>query len=155
MESILTSIKKLLGLSENNTDFDDDIIIHINSVFMTLTQLGVGPSTGFYIEDATSEWTDFVTDITKIQAIKTYVFLKVKLVFDPGSVGSSTLAAYERQIQELEWRLNMAAETDFTKDTSTDNNKPTDSINLVDRTRKTTHQLYVDNNRLVMEEETP
>ena len=106
MESILTSIKKLLGIAEEYTHFDNDIIMHINSVFMTLTQLGVGPSEGFYIEDNSAEWTDFIEDMTKLQAVKTYIYLKVKLVFDPGSVGSSTLAAYERQIQELEWRLN-------------------------------------------------
>ena len=110
MESILTSIKKLLGIAEEYTQFDADIIIHINSVFTTLTQLGVGPSEGFYIEDATSVWEEFITDDIKLQAVKTYMYLKVRLVFDPSSLGSSTLAAYERQIQELEWRLNVIAE---------------------------------------------
>lgn len=110
MESILTSIKKLLLISEDYIQFDADIIMHINSVFMTLQQLGVGPSEGFFIEDATAKWTDFVDDITQIQAVKTYIYLKVKLLFDPASVGSSTLASYERQIQELEWRLNWVAE---------------------------------------------
>lgn len=112
MESILTSIKKLLGIAEDYTHFDNDIIMHINSVFMTLTQLGVGPSEGFYIEDKSAEWIDFIEDPIKFQAVKTYVYLKVKLVFDPSSVGSSTLASYERQIQELEWRLNVAAESE-------------------------------------------
>lgn len=111
MESILTSIKKLLLIAEDYTHFDADIIMHINSVFMTLTQLGVGPSQGFYIEDSSNEWAEFEPDPAKLQAIKTYMFLKVKLVFDPASIGSSTLAAYERQIQELEWRLNHAVET--------------------------------------------
>ena len=110
MESILTSIKKLLGISEENTDFDADIIMHINSVFTTLTQIGVGPSEGFYIEDKNSEWQEFIMDLNKLQAIKTYIYLKVRLLFDPSSLGSSTLAAYERQIQELEWRLNVIAE---------------------------------------------
>lgn len=110
MESILTSIKKLLLIAEDYKQFDNDIIMHINSVFMTLQQLGVGPSEGFFIEDASAEWTDFVEDITQIQAVKTYIYLKVKLLFDPASVGSSTLASYERQIQELEWRLNWVAE---------------------------------------------
>lgn len=114
MESILTSIKKLLLVPEDYKQFDNDIIMHINSVFMTLTQLGVGPSDGFFIEDDSLEWADFVDDVTKVQAIKTYIFLKVKLLFDPGSIGSSTLAAYERQIQELEWRLNVIAESDTT-----------------------------------------
>lgn len=112
MKSILTSIKKLLGISEEYTHFDADIIMHINSVFMTLTQLGVGPSGGFVIEDDTSHWEDFITDTTKLQAVKTYVYLKVRLVFDSASLGSATLAAYERQIQELEWRLNVGVETE-------------------------------------------
>ena len=110
MESILTSIKKLLGIAEEYTHFDSDIIMHINSVFMTLTQLGVGPSEGFYIEDKNTYWEDLIDDATKLQAIKTYIYLKVRLVFDSASLGSATLAAYERQIQELEWRLNVAAE---------------------------------------------
>lgn len=112
MDSILTSIKKLLGIAEDYTQFDTDIIIHINSVFTTLTQLGVGPSEGFYIEDKNDEWTDFIEDLSKIQAIKTYVYLKVRLIFDSASLGSATLAAYERQIQELEWRLNTIAESE-------------------------------------------
>lgn len=112
MDSILTSIKKLLGIAEEYTHFDADIIMHINSVFMTLTQLGVGPSTGFIIEDDTAYWEDFITDTTKLQAVKTYIYLKVRLVFDSSSLGSATLAAYERQIQELEWRLNVGAETE-------------------------------------------
>ena len=112
MDSILTSIKKLLGIPEEYEHFDPDIIMHINSVFMTLTQLGVGPSEGFYINDEETIWTDFIPDLVKLQAVKTYVYLKVRLVFDPSSIGSSTLAAYERQIQELEWRQNMAAENE-------------------------------------------
>lgn len=117
MESILTSIKKLLGIAEEYTQFDNDIIIHINSVFTTLTQLGVGPSEGFFIEDDSAYWTDFIPDLNKLQSVKTYVYLKVRLVFDPASLGSATLAAYERQIQELEWRLNVAAESEETKTT--------------------------------------
>lgn len=110
-ESILTSIKKMLGLTEEDKTFDQDVIIHINSVFTTLMQLGVGPSKGFYIEDDIAEWSDFVSDLSQLQAVKTYMFLKVKILFDPNSIGASTLAAYERQISEYEWRLNMTAET--------------------------------------------
>ena len=112
MESILTSIKKLLGIAEEYTQFDNDIIMHINSVFTTLTQLGVGPSEGFYIEDKGAYWSDFIEDLSKLQAVKTYMYLKVRLLFDPSSLGSATLASYERQIQELEWRLNAIAESD-------------------------------------------
>ena len=111
MESILTSIKKMLGIAEEYKQFDADIIIHINSVFTTLRQLGVGPSEGFYIENETVEWMDFITDPTKLQAVKSYIFMRVKILFDPASLGSATLAAYERQIQEFEWRLNLEAES--------------------------------------------
>lgn len=111
MESILTSIKKLLGVAEDDNYFDADIIMHINSVFMTLNQLGVGPKEGFAIEDDTSYWTDFIPDATQLQAVKSYMYLQVKILFDSASLGSATLAAYERQIQQFEWRLNVAAES--------------------------------------------
>jgi uncharacterized protein YgiM (DUF1202 family) len=111
MESILTSIKKLLGIAEEYEHFDSDIIMHINSVFMTLTQLGVGPSEGFYITDEETVWSDYITDPNRLQAVKTYMYLKIRLVFDSASLGSATLAAYERQIQELEWRLNVETDT--------------------------------------------
>lgn len=111
MDSILTSIKKLLGISEEYTQFDDDIIMHINSVFLNLTQLGVGPEEGFFIEDDTADWEDFV-DIESnmpLQAIKSYVYLKVKLLFDP-PLSSSVIESTNRMIAELEWRLNAAVE---------------------------------------------
>lgn len=113
MDSILTSVKKLLGISEEYEHFDADIIMHINTVFMTLTQLGVGPSEGFTIEDDDAVWSDFTTDINKLQAVKTYMYLRVRLLFDPGSLGSATLAAYERHIQEFEWRLNVAVDDEI------------------------------------------
>lgn len=110
MESILTSIKKLLGIDEEYDHFDPDIIMHINSVFMVLNQLGVGPSEGFTIEDDTSTWMDFVADTTKVEAIKSYIFLKVKLLFDPPA-SSAITESYNRMISEYEWRLNVAAES--------------------------------------------
>lgn len=111
MDSILTSIKKLLGISKDYTQFDDDIIMHINSVFMSLTQLGVGPAEGFSIEDDSAYWEDFVDIENNLQlhAVKTYVYLKVKLLFDP-PLSSSVIEATNRQIAELEWRLNAAVE---------------------------------------------
>lgn len=112
MESILTSIKKLLGITEEYEHFDSDIIMHINTVFMTLTQLGVGPSEGFYIEDDIATWSDFIPDVVKHQAVKTYIYLKVKLIFDP-PLSSSVIEAMKHQIAELEWRLNVGAETEF------------------------------------------
>lgn len=110
MESILTSIKKLLGYEEDDTGFDEEIIMEINTVFMSLRQLGVGPPEGFEIEDATSTWQDFVEDTKKFGAIKTYIHKKVKLAFDSASMSSALIECYNRQIAELEWRLNHAAE---------------------------------------------
>ena len=110
MESILTSIKKLLGITEEYNQFDPDIIMHINSVFMILTQLGVGPAEGFSIEDDTAVWTDFIQDIKKLESVKTYIYLKVKLAFDP-PLSSAVIESMNRLINELEWRLNVVAES--------------------------------------------
>ena len=111
MESILTSIKKLLGISEDYTQFDSDIIMHINTVFLNLTQLGVGPSEGFSIEDETTYWEDFlyVDSNAQLNAVKSYIYLKVKLLFDP-PLSSSVIESMNRMISELEWRLNAAVE---------------------------------------------
>lgn len=109
MESILTSIKKMLGIPEEYTHFDTDITIHINSVFMILNQLGVGPSEGFSIKDNNTKWSDFIKDSNKIESVKSYMFLKVKLIFDP-PLSSSVIESINRQINELEWRLNVAGD---------------------------------------------
>ena len=111
MDSILTSIKKMLGIAEEYEQFDADIIMHINSVFMILTQLGVGPSEGFSIEDDSAIWSDFIQDSTNIESVKSYVYLRVKLLFDSTSLGSTVIEAMNRQISELEWRLNIEAES--------------------------------------------
>ena len=113
MESILTSIKKLLGLEEEYEHFDPDIIMHINSVFMDLSQIGVGPSDGFMIEDDTSTWTDFLGDATNFEAVKSYTYLRVKLMFDSSSLSATAIDAIKRDIDRWEWRLNVAAETKF------------------------------------------
>lgn len=110
MESILTSIKKLLGIDEEYEHFDHDIIMHINSVFMILNQLGVGPSEGFSIQDSESVWSDFMPSGSNLEAVKSYMHLKVKLMFDPPS-SSAVMDAINRTIAELEWRLNVAANT--------------------------------------------
>ena len=110
MDSILTSIKKLLGIAEEYKHFDADLIVHINSVFLILTQLGVGPSEGFYIEDDSMEWMDFLEDPTQLLAVKTYMHLKVKLLFDP-PLSSAVIESMNRMISEFEWRLNVGAET--------------------------------------------
>lgn len=109
MESILTSIKKMLGIAEEYDPFDPDIIMHINSAIMNLTQIGVGPSEGFFIEDERTTWGDFVQDATHLQAIKSYIYLKVKLLFDPPT-NSTVLEAHQKLITEYEWRLNHAVE---------------------------------------------
>lgn len=112
MDSILTSIKKLLGIEEDYEHFDADIIMHINSVFMILNQLGVGPSEGFMIVDKSSTWDEFIpdSDLAKLSAVKSFIHLKVRLLFDPPS-SSAVIESTNRLISELEWRLNIAAET--------------------------------------------
>lgn len=110
MESILTSIKKLLGIAEEYEFFDEDIIMHINSVFMILNQLGVGPSDGFRIEDKTTTWDDYISDNKNLDAVKSYIHLKVKLLFDP-PLSSAVIESMKQMIQELEWRLNITAES--------------------------------------------
>lgn len=108
-DSILTSIKKLLGIAEEYTHFDTDITMHINSVFFTLSQLGVGPTKGFSIKDAKNTWNEYLPDGELLNAVKTYVFLKVKIVFDPPT-SSSVIEAYNKCIAEAEWRINVEAE---------------------------------------------
>lgn len=108
MDSILNSIKKLLGISSDETHFDPDIIMHINSVFSILCQLGVGPSTSFSIQDENANWDDFTEEYANYNDVKTYMYLKVKLLFDP-PLNSSVLSAMERQISELEFRLSVDA----------------------------------------------
>lgn len=106
MESVLTSIKKLLGIAEDYTHFDPDIIMHINAVFMTLNQLGVGPDTPAIIYGTAETWESTLGDIQNLEAVKSYVYLKVRMLFDPPS-GSSVLEAMNRQASELEWRLSV------------------------------------------------
>lgn len=109
-ESILTSIKKLLGIPEDYEHYDADIIMHINSVFMILNQLGVGPSNGFSITDKTAVWSNFISDNDNLEAVKSYVYMKVRLLFDP-PLSSAVMECMNRMIGELEWRLNSEAES--------------------------------------------
>ena len=108
-ESILTSVKKLLGITEDYDYFDQDIIMHINAAFMVLTQLGIGPSEGFLITDDTDTWSDFIDDSTNLGSIQSYVYMKVKLMFDPPQ-NSFTVDSMTKLVNELEWRLNVAAD---------------------------------------------
>lgn len=110
MESILTSIKLLLGITEDYEAFDQQILAHINSVFMILTQLGIGPQEGFMITSKVDTWNEFISDEKKMQLVKSYIHLKVKMLFDPPS-SSAVMDSTNRMINEFEWRLNSQAES--------------------------------------------
>ncbi len=103
-ESILISIKKLLGIDSNYNDFDTDIIIHINTILNNLVQMGVGPKNGFSIKDDTTKWVDFIGDDPRLEQVKTYVYLKVRLLFDPPA-NSALIDSINQSAKELEWRL--------------------------------------------------
>lgn len=111
MESILTSIKLLLQVPEDYDHYDPQIIMHINSVFTVLRQLGVGPEKGFRIEDKTSTWSDFIaeTDDLTFESVKSYVYAKVRLIFDPPT-NSYHIEALKQIANEFEFRLNVDAE---------------------------------------------
>ena len=109
MDSILTSVKKIIGISEEDESFDTDLIMHINSVLMILNQLGVGPGDGFSITDKSAVWTDVIGDNKLIEATKTFVGLKVRLIFDPPT-SSAVLDSINKTISELEWRINVMVE---------------------------------------------
>lgn len=103
--SILESVKKTLNLAPDYTAFDEDVLMHINTVFSTLHQLGAGPASGFAIEDDSSTWAEFLGTDPRLNNIKTYVYLRVRLLFDPPTTGFHVKAMQE-QITELEWRIN-------------------------------------------------
>ena len=109
MESILTSIKKLLGIDEEYKQFDTDIIIHINTVLMGLTQIGVGPEEGFAITDEYSTWEDFIGDKPYLNSVKSYMYLRVRTLFDP-PLSSAALDSMKKLADEFEWRLQVAVE---------------------------------------------
>ena len=109
-ESILTSIKKLLGITEEYAHFDADIIMHINTAFMILAQLGVGPQEGFSISDASAVWSDFLPDGKNFAAVKSYTHLQVRLLFDQ-TQSSVIKEQIQDKLKELEWRLNVEAES--------------------------------------------
>lgn len=110
MDSILTSIKKMLGIEEDYTHFDPELIVFINSVFGILFQLGVGPKAeAFKISDKESTWDEFI-DAGQIETVKSYMYMKVRLMFDPPS-SSSVQSSFQELIREFEWRCHVDSET--------------------------------------------
>ena len=112
MDSILVSIKKLLGNTEEYKYFDPDIIMHINSAFSILKQLGVGPKEGFMITGESETWQDFLGEehMKDLNEVQIYVYLRVKLGFDSSSLTGSVLDSINKQINELEWRMNVTVD---------------------------------------------
>lgn len=110
IDSILTSIKKSLGIEESHKSFDHELVMHINTVIFELSQMGVGPQEEiFHIEDDLEIWTDYLGDVKGLESVKSYIYLKVRLLFDPPT-NSFVLEAMDRQITQLEWRLTLHAE---------------------------------------------
>ena len=111
INSILDSTKKKLGLDpENSSEFDPDIIDAINMAFSVLTQMGVGPVEGFVIHDNEAVWSDFIKDDKRLSAVRSYVFIRVRLIFDPPQI-SYLVSSLTDQMKELEWRLNVFVES--------------------------------------------
>jgi len=110
MDSILLTIRKMLGITADFDGFDTDIIVALNTAFMSLNQLGIGPSVGFVVSDEEQVWSDFLGTTTNLDGIKSYIYLKTRLLFDPPSNGF-LVASIDRQLTELEWRLTVLNET--------------------------------------------
>lgn len=110
-DSILLSVKKMLGIPPDYEQFDPEIIIHINSVFSILTQLGVGSDEGFSIKDSTASWSDYIPEGKAVEDIKTYVYLKVRLIFDPPQ-SSAAIEAMKQLASEFEWRINVGVDVE-------------------------------------------
>ena len=108
-QSILTSIKKMLGIEKDYVHFDPDIIMHINTVLAVLTQIGVGPPEGFRIEDDSATWDNFLIHNIALEDVKTFVYLRVKLLFDP-PLSTVVIEIIKQQAEELLWRINVAVE---------------------------------------------
>ena len=109
MDSILTSVKKMLGIDASYDHFDTDLIMHINTVISILTQLGVGPAGGYTITGPDDTWIDWMGNKTFLSPVKSYIYLKVRLLFDPPT-NSSLIESYNRLISELEWRIKIGSE---------------------------------------------
>lgn len=110
MDSILSNVKKILNIDASYKAFDTDIVFHINSVFATLTQLGIGPEAGFMIEDDSTTWDTYLGDDLKLNFVKQYIYLKVRMIFDPPQT-SFHLEAMNKQAEQLEWRISVQRES--------------------------------------------
>lgn len=110
MESILDTIKKMLGIDAEDDSFDDDIIVILNSSILSLSQMGIGPSNGFVVTSVDDKWTDYITGTINLEGVKTYLYLKSKLIFDPPTT-SNIVDAFNNTLKELEWRMMLAVET--------------------------------------------
>lgn len=111
-DSILQSVKKGLGIPLEDDGFNSELIIHINTALMILTQLGVGPTGGVFITSQEDTWASIIEGAFDLEMVKTYVILRVKLIFDPPS-SSFVLESIKNQLQEFEWRLNVQVEGAF------------------------------------------
>ena len=127
--SILTNIKKMLGVDADYKVFDTDIIIGINSALMALQQIGVGPTDGILIADSTNEWSELLTNTKKVEAAKSYIYLKVKLLFDPPTSGF-VVDCINKQLEELAWRLMM--QTDIAIEDVVDEDEEEEEVVLGD-----------------------
>ena len=105
-DSILLSVKKHLGIADEDTGFDEDILQDINTTFGVLTQLGVGPKEGYSIEDATAKWSDYFAGSNLLHMVKSYMNIKVKILFDTNSP-SAVISALKEEANMLEWRINV------------------------------------------------
>jgi hypothetical protein len=131
-ESILKSTKKILGIDAEYLVFDQDIITHINAAFSILNQLGVGPVEGYFIEDESDTWDEFLVPENQLNLVKTYIYLKVRVLFDPPGT-SFLLNAANEQIKEYEWRLNVFREEAL---------MPEEEVNLLNESARTSTRLY-------------
>lgn len=111
MDSILNTIKKLLGIDSEDDNFDVDVMVMINSTIPALSQMGIGPPNGFVVTTAEDTWADYITSQTiNLEGVKTYLYLKTKLVFDPPT-NATVIEAFKKNLEELEWRMMLAIET--------------------------------------------
>lgn len=118
IDGILDTIKKLLGIDEDDDSFDIDIIIIINSITPILGQMGIGPSNGYIVKSKDDKWSDYISDSTiNLEGVKNYIFIKTKLIFDPPT-NSTTIESFNKVLSELEWRMMLSVETDITKEDS-------------------------------------